>query len=189
MKTFVTTNIHHRIQFTLNLRITARTGTRLRSKDWRGATTRLQDAHNGPQRWQRLVAQARQLVTDRGCPGQKIARTRTATAHQAIANIENRPAHFARPAVWTALWRTRAISQPVGSLFLITVLPFVKPFPAVFRSNLHIDSPVSNGSPFVANSVRETSQHLPKDQFDLSEDTVSNLVAFSKYCLDVLQIK
>jgi hypothetical protein len=49
--------------------------------------------------------------------------------------------------------------------------------PLAGKSSLHIDRPVSSGSPFVAGQVRETSQHLPKDQLDLSEDIVSDVVA------------
>src|SRR5512134_1913521 len=61
-----------------------------------------------------------------------------------------------------------------GSTICKTILDYG---PIVDRSNSQFAPPVSNGSLFVANSVRETSQHLPKDQLCLSEDTVSDLVA------------
>ena len=120
----------------------------------------------------RLVAQTRQLVTDRGGSGQTISLPWTPTSHQAVANIQDRLTHLARPTLWIAFRRMRTIAQPAGSFRLIAVPPFVKPFPAVFQSltdpTHRIDPPVSNESLFVANSVRETSQHLPKDKLCLS---------------------
>ncbi len=114
--------------------IAARTGARFGSKCRRGATTLLQYTFYGADRCQRLVAQACQLVTNRSSSSQSISFARTSASHQAVANIEDRLAHLARPTMWTALRCMRAIAQPAGTFGLIPVPPFVKPFSTVFQS-------------------------------------------------------
>lgn len=94
----------------------------------------VQHAFDSAQRRQRIVAQTRQFVADRRSSRQTIARPRTATSHQAIANIQDCLTHLARPTMRIALRRMRAILQPVGSFLLIAVPPFVKPFSTVFQS-------------------------------------------------------
>ena len=113
--------------------IAARAGTRFGTERRRGAATLLEHTFYCADRGQRLVAQTCQLVTNGGSSCQTIPRAWTSTSHQSIANIENRLTHVARPAVWTALRRMRVIAQSAGSLRLITVPPFVKPFSTVFQ--------------------------------------------------------
>jgi hypothetical protein len=48
--------------------------------------------------------------------------------------------------------------------------------PIVDRSSSHYIPPVSNGLLIIAISVLETSQHLPKNQLVISEDSVSYLM-------------
>lgn len=109
-------------------RIRARTGTWLRSKRRRRSLAPLQDAFDAAQRWQRLVPQTSQLVTNRWSTSQTIALTRSLSAHQPVANLKDGSANFLRPAAALVVRSMRTISQPRRTFLQLAVPPFVKPF-------------------------------------------------------------